>query len=52
MWGTSYMLVHLVMLVAELVQVVQINARVVQKCTGCLELKCVWMFVGFGFLGR
>ena len=42
------MLVHLVMLVAELVQVVQISGRVVQKCAGCLEMKCVWMFGGFG----
>ena len=47
MWGTSYMLVHLVMLVSELVQEVQISARVVQKCTGYLEMKFVWMFGGF-----
>ena len=48
MWGTSYSLVHLVMLVFELVLVVHISGGVVQKCTGYLEMKCVWMFGGFG----
>ena len=48
MWGTSYMLVRLVMLVVELVLVVQISGRVVQKCTGYLEMKFVLMFGGFG----
>ena len=42
------MLVHLVMLVVELVLVVQISGHVVQKCTGYLEMKYVWMFGGFG----
>ena len=48
MWGKHYMLVHLVMLVAELVLVVQTSGRVVQKSTGYLEMKYVWMFGGFG----
>ena len=40
MWGTNYMLVHLGMLVAELVLVVQISERVVlQKRTGGLSWK-------------
>ena len=48
MWGTNYMLVHLGVLVAELVLVVQISERVVlQKCTGYLGKKFVWMFGGF-----
>ena len=42
MWGTNYMLVHLGMLVAEPVLVVQINERVVpQKCKGYLVKKFV-----------
>ena len=49
-WGISYMLVHLEVPVSELVQEVQISGRVVQKCTGYLELKFVWMFGGFGYL--
>ena len=60
MWGKNNMLVHLGMLVAELVLVVQISERVVlQKCTGYLGKKFVWMFGGLGscgydwvFLGR
>ena len=51
MWDTNNMLVHLGMLVAELVLVVRISVRVVQKCTGYLEKKCVWIFGGFGWLG-
>ena len=47
--GANYMLVHLGMLVAELVLMVQISVRVVhQKCTGYLGKKFVWMFRGFG----
>ena len=50
MLGTSYMLVHLGVPVAELVLMVQISERVVlQKCMGYLGLKkFVWMFGGFG----
>ena len=49
MWGTNYMLVHLEMLVAEPVLVVRISGCVVlQKGTGYLEKKFVWMFGGFG----
>ena len=44
--GISYMLVRLEMLVAELVLVVRISGRVVRKCMGYLEKKCVWMFWG------
>ena len=48
MWGTNYMLVHLGVLVAELVLVVQISERVVlRKCTGYIGKKFVWMFGGF-----
>ena len=49
MLGTSYMLVHLEMPVAELVLIVQISERVVlQKCMGNLGKKFVWKFGGFG----
>ena len=49
MWGTNCMLVHLGILVNELVLVVQISERVVlQKCTGYLEKKFVWIYGGFG----
>ena len=49
MGGTNYTLVHLGVLVAELVLMVQISERVVlQKCMGYLEKKFVWMFGGFG----
>ena len=49
MGGTNYMFVHLRMLVAELVLMVQISERVVlQKCTGYIGKKFVWMFGGFG----
>ena len=49
MLGTSYMLVHLGVPVAELVLMVQISKRVVlQKCIGYLGKKFVWMFGGFG----
>ena len=48
MGGINYMLVHLGVLVAELVLVVQISARVVlRKCTGYLGKNFVWMFGGF-----
>ena len=51
MWGINYMLVHLGVLVAELVLMVQISERVVlRKCTGYLGKKFVWIIVGF--LGR
>ena len=47
--GTSYMLVHLEVPVAELVPMVQISERVVlQKCMDYLGKKFVWMFRGFG----
>ena len=49
MWGTSYMLVHLGVPVAELVLIVRISERgVLQKCMDYLEKKFVWMFGGFG----
>ena len=49
MWGTSYMLVHLGVPVAELVLMVRISERVVlQKCMDYLGKKFVWMF---GVLG-
>ena len=49
MLGTSYMLVHLGVPVAELVLMVQISERVVlRKCMDYLEKKFVWMFGGFG----
>ena len=45
MLGTSFMLVHLGVPVAELVLMVQISERVVlQKCMGYLGKKFVWMF--------
>ena len=48
MGGINYMLVHLGVLVAELVLMVQISERVVlRKCTGYLGKKFVWMFGGF-----
>ena len=49
MLGTSYMLVHLGLPVAELVLMVRISERVViQKCMGFLGKKFVWIFGGFG----
>ena len=49
MLGTIYMLVRLVVPVAELVLMVQISKRVdLQKCMGYLGKKFVWMFGGFG----
>ena len=48
MGGINYKLVHLGVLVAELVLVVQISERVVhRKCTGYLGKKFVLMFGGF-----
>ena len=48
MWGINYMLVHLGMLVADLVLMVQISERVVlRKCMGYLGKKFVWMLGGF-----
>ena len=48
MGGTIYTLVHLGVLVAELVLMVQISERaVLRKCTGYLGKKFVWMFGGF-----
>ena len=48
MWGTSYMLVHLGVPVAELVLMVRISERVVlRKCMDYLGKKFVWMFWGF-----
>ena len=50
MWGTNNILVLLGILVAELVLVVQISERIVlQKCTGYLGKKFVWIFRGFGY---
>ena len=49
MWGTSYMLVHLGVRVAELVLMVRISERVVlQKGMDYLGKKFMWMFAGFG----
>ena len=49
MLGTSYMLVHSGVPVAELVPMVRISERVVlQKCMGYLGKKFVWMFGGLG----
>ena len=49
MWGTSYMLVHLGVPVAELVLMVRISERVVlQKCIDYLGKKLVWVFGSFG----
>ena len=49
MLGTSYMLVHLGVLVVELVLMVWISERVaLQKCMGYLGKKFVWMSGGFG----
>ena len=49
MLGTSYMLVHLGVPVAELVLMVRISERVVlQMCMGYLGKRFVWMFGGFG----
>ena len=49
MWGTSYMLVHLGVPVAELDLMVRISGRVVlQKCMDYVGKKFVWMFGGFG----
>ena len=51
MGGINYMLVHLGVLVAELVLMVQISERVVlRKCMGYLGKKFVWMFGGFELL--
>ena len=50
MWGTSYVLVHLGVPVAELVLMVRISERVfLQNCMDYLGKKfVVWMFGGFG----
>ena len=49
MWGTSYMLFHLGVPVAELVLMIRISERVfLQKFMDYLGKKFVWMFGGFG----
>ena len=46
--GLNHILVHLGVLVAELVLMVQISERVVlRKCKGYLGKKFVWIFGGF-----